>query len=381
MKRGRLVPLVALVALTTLVAAGIHLMFRLSIDGAGTTPVRVSGLPLVLAVLFLSAPPALLGIAARKRAWFSHFAAGTVTGLGCWFALGALSPALLLAGAVGALVALPVRYPGHRIVRVVALVAPGIFTWLIVGTGEFGGFTPLTLGLMLGAPLFLVALDFVTWEGPRIVMRQLGRNKLPDRMDRIEAGRFERQLEWQSWSILGLLVGIALVGLWWAGGRAPYQPAYSLVPVQIEVTDTWLDVNGGYNVEWERSQNVRGDASTFRAYRAGNRRARLSATNTGNPLLADMYFGSSYGATNSIEEVSLNALGTPTVVRSDLVTAERLDCTATNAEGECGEFAYTAYLDQYLIEVVMSRPRSLKVGQISPIVDQALEQLERRVGR
>ena len=115
-----------------------------------------------------------------------------------------------------------------------------------------------------------------------------------------------------------------LVGLWWAGGRAPYQPAYSLVPVQIEVTDTWLDVNGEYNVNWVRSQNARGDASTFRIFGAGNRRMRLSVTNTGSPLLADMYFGSSYGATESLEGVSMNALTTPTIVRTDLLDAERL---------------------------------------------------------
>lgn len=382
MRRGRLVPLIALAGLTSIVAAGLHTLFRSTVAGAGTTPVRVSGLSLVAAILFLVIPPAMLAVSARRQAWFSHWAAGSIAGLGTWFALGAMSPSLALAGGIGAAVALPIRYPLHRIVRLVLVLVPGIFTWLVVGTGSFVGFSMVTLGIMLVTPAYLVLVDLVTWDGPRLIMRQLGRGSVPDRMDRIEATRFERQVEWQSWSILGLLAGIALVILWWGGGRAPYQPAYLMVPFQIEVTDTWLDVNGAYETQWIRSQNSRGDASTFRVFGAGtNRRVRLSVTNTGNPLLADMYFGSSYGATESIEEVSLNALGTPTVVRADLVSAERLDCTAPGAEGGCGEFVYTAYLDQYLVEIVMTRPKLLKVGQLSPIVDQALDQIDRRIGR
>jgi hypothetical protein len=67
-------------------------------------------------------------------------------------------------------------------------------------------------------------------------------------------------------------------------------------------------------------------------------------------------------------------------VRADLVTAQRLDCTDTGAGGGCSEFSYTAYLDQYLVEIVMSRPRELKVGQLSPVVDLALDQIDRRIG-
>ncbi len=366
--------------MTSLVGAGLHAAFRASI-AAGTTPVRVSGLALVLAVVFLVTPPALLAVAARRQAWFSHWAAGAIAGLGTWFALGALSPSLALAGSVGVAIALPVRYPLHRVVRIVALSIPGTFTWLVVGTGSYNGFSLFTLAVVLATPLMLVVFDLVTWDGPRLVMRQLGRSRLPVRMDHIEAGRYERQVEWQSWSVLGLLAGAVLVLLWWGGGRAPYQPAYSLTPVQIDVTDTWLDVNGEYGVEWTRSQNGRADASTFRVFGADKRRLRLSVTNTGNPLLAGMYFDASYGATESIEEVSLNALATPTVVRSEVVDAERIDCTAIADDGGCAELVYTSYHDQYLIEIVMSRPAQLKVGQLSPIVDQTLEQVDRRLSR
>lgn len=373
--------MLALAVLTTVVAAGLHAALRVSVAGAGTTPVRVTGLSLVLAVLFLLAPPALLAVSARRTAWFAHWAAGAIAGLGVWFALGAMSPSVAVAGAVGAAVALPVRYPLHRIVRVAVLLLPGVFTWLVVGTGEYGGLAISTLIITLATPLFLVGFDLATWDGPRLVLRQLGRNRIADRMDRVEAGRFERQVEWQSWSILGLLAGVALVLLWWGGGRAPYLPAHRLVPVQIEVTDTWLDVNGSYDVAWTRSQNARADASTFRVFGTGNRQLRMSVTNTGNPLLADMYFDSSYGATRSIEAVSLNALATPTVVRSEVVSAERIDCTGLNQSGGCGEFVYTAYLDQYLVEIVMKRSQQLKVGQLSPIIDQALDQIGERLGR
>lgn len=222
-RRGRLLPLVALAGLTTLVGGGLHAAFRASIP-SGTTPARVAGLSLVLAVIFLVGPPGLLAVAARTQAWFSHWVAGAVAGLGTWFALGALSPSLALAGAVGVAVALPVRYPLHRVVRVVALSTPGIFTWLVVGTGSYAGFSVFTLAVVLATPLLLVALDLVTWDGPRLVMRQLGRSRVPAWMDRIEAGRFERQVEWQSWSVLGLLAGALLVMLWWGGGRAPYRP-------------------------------------------------------------------------------------------------------------------------------------------------------------
>ena len=379
--RGRLVPLVVLAALTALVAAAVHAAFRVSV-GAGTTPVRVTGLSLVLAVTFLVVPPAMLAVAARRQAWFAHWAAGAIVGLGTWFALGAMSPSLALAGAVGGAIALPVRYPLHRVVRVATLTVPGTFTWLVAGTGAFAGFSLVSLTIVLAAPLFFVVFDLVTWDGPRLVMRQLGRQHLPGRMDRIEAGRFERQVEWQSWSVLGLLVGVVLVMLWWGGGRAPYRPAYVLVPAQVEVTDTWLDVNGEYNLDWARTQSARADASTYRVFAADDgRRLRLSVTNTGNPLLADMYFTSSYGATESIERVSLNALATPTVIRTDVVDAERIDCTARNDAGGCGELVYTASHDQYLVEIVMSRPAQLKVGQLSPIVDQTLEHLDRRLGR
>lgn len=379
MRRGRLVPLVALAALTALVAAALHAAFRISV-GPGTTPVRVSGLALVLAIAFLLVPPALLAVAARRQAWFAHWMAGSIAGLGTWFAFGAMSPSLAVAGGVGAALALPVRYPLHRLVRVGALVIPGTFTWFVAGTGSYGGFSPVTLAFVLAAPLVLVLIDIVTWDVPRIVLRQLGRPRIPTRMDLIEAGRFERQVEWQSWSILGLLAGMALVLLWWGGGRAPYRPAYSLVPVQIDVTDTWADVNGDYDTVWTRSQNARGDASTFRVFGSDNRRLRISVTNTGNPLLAGMYYGSSYGATESTERVSLNALATPTVVRSEIVDAERVDCTAAGDESGCREFAYTAYHDQYLVEIVLSRSSPLKVGQLSPIVDQVLDQVDRRLG-
>jgi hypothetical protein len=350
--------------------------------GAGTTPVRVGGLSLVLAVTFLVVPPGLLAVAARRQAWFAHWVAGAVVGLAMWFALGALSPSLALAGAVGAAIALPVRYPLHRVVRVASLTVPGTFTWLVAGTGAFADFSLVSLSIVLAAPLFFVVFDLVTWDVPRLVMRQLGRVHLPGRMDRAEAGRFERQVEWQTWSVLGLVLGVMLVLLWWGGGRAPYRPAHALVPVQVEVTDTWLDVNGDYNVDWSRRQSARADASTYRVFTADNdRRLRISVTNTGNPLLADMYFASSYGSTESIEHVSLNALATPTVIRSDVVDAERIDCTKPNEGGGCGELVYTAYHDQYLVEIVMSRPAQLKVGQLSPVVDQVLDQLERVLSR
>lgn len=361
-------------------SVALHAAFRASV-AAGTTPVRVSGLSLVLAVVFLVAPPALLAVAARRQAWFSHWAAGSIAGLGTWFALGALSPSLALAGAVGVAVALPVKYHLHRVVRVAVLAMPGVFTWLVVGTGSFAGFSIPTLAVILAPPLALVGFDLATWDAPRLMMRQLGRSSLPNRMDRVEAGRFERQIEWQSWSVLGLLAGVVMVMLWWGGGRAPYRPAYSLVPVQVDVTDTWLDVNGEYGVEWTRSQNGRADASTFRVFGADNRRLRLSVTNTGNPLLAGMYFDAAYGATESIEEVSRNALATPTVIRPEVVDVERIDCTAIADDGGCGELVYTAYHDQYLVEIVMSRPAQLKVGQMSPIVDLMLDQVDRRLSR
>lgn len=340
---------------------------------------RVTGLSLVLAITYLVLPLALLAVAARRPAWFAHWAAGGIVGLGAWFALGALSPSLVLAGAVGAAVALPVRYPGNRIVRVGALLTPGVFTWLVVGSGSFDGSALATVGIVTAAPLYLVLVDLLTWDAPRLVMRQLGVTGPPDAMDRIESRRVGKQVEWQSWSVLGLLAGVALVGLWWGGGRAPYNPSYSMVPFQVDPTDTWLDVNGAYNVDWQRTQNSPGDAHTIRVFDAGNRMARMSVTNTGNPLLAQMYYNAAYGASLSVEAVSLNALGTPTVVRADLLTAERLDCTGVNENGACTELVYTAYVDQYLVEVAMRSVKQVKVGQLAPLVDQGLEQLQRRL--
>lgn len=378
-RRGRLVPLFALAGLATLVALGLHAAFRMSLSSAGTTPVRVSGLSLVFAILCLTVPAAMLAVAARPAAWFAHWVAGAVIGLGVWFAFGALSPSLALAMAVGAAVALPVRYIGHRVVRVAALLIPGPFTWMVAGTGAFAGLGVPTLVVVAASPLYLVLVDLLTWDGPRIVMRQLGRSALPGRMDRAEARRFERQVEWQSWSVLGLLAGLALVVLWWGGGRAPYVSAHTLVPTQIDATATWLDVNGAYKVDWTRTQNTRGQASTTRVFEAGNRTVRISATNTGNPLLAEMYFDAAYGITSSVRLEPLNALATPTVVRADVVTTERLDCTRESEPNVCAEFTYTAYVDQYLIEVVMTKPRQLKVGQLSPIVDGVLDQVGERL--
>ena len=380
LRRGRLVPLVVLAALTALLSTGLWSLVRLTSSETGTAPVRMAGLSLVLSIVYLVVPPGVLAVAARRSAWFAHWASGSIAGLGVWFAFGALSPSLALAAAAGAAFALPVRYPLHRVVRAGALLVPGVFTWLVVGGGNFAGFSILTIGAVIGAPLYLVLFDLMTWDLPRILMRQFDVTGVPDAMDRIEAERVVRQVAWQGWSILGLIVGSTLVVLWWGGGRAPHANAYTMVPFQISPTDTWLDVNGDYRVSWSRIQNARGDAQTVRIFAAGSRQARMSVTNTGNPLLGSLYFDTAYGAVFSKNEVSLNALGTPTVVRSEVVDAERLDCTAFS-EGVCGEFVYTALIDQYLIEVAMVRQANLKVGQLAPLVDQALDQALGRLQR
>lgn len=378
-RRGRLVPLAALAGVTAMVGFGLWRLVDLSSATTSSVPVHVTGLSLALAIVQLLAVPALLAVAARPAAWPHHFLAGAIIGLGTWLALGGMSPSLLLAGAVGAAVALPARYPGNRVVRLLVIPVPGVFAWLQAGTGLFDGLSPVDLGFVVAAPLVLVIFDIVTWDLPRAIMRSAGSHRVPVAMDRIEATRLDRQIDWRMWSALALVSGMLLVGLWWAGGRAPHRPTGSMVPLQVQPTDTWLDVNGAYRVDWSRESADRADAHTERVFAAGNRTSEMRITNTGNPLLAGMYFEASEGVRSTIESVSLNALGTPTVIRSEVVSEERIDCVGSNRNGDCRRFTYTALVEQYIIEVAIERPRNLKVADLAPLVDQLLDQVHRRL--